>query len=261
MFKAIHTFFWKIKMILMELFRRKKYKNNLKSVLLYKDRYHGKRCFVIGTGPSLKSDDLTLLNDEYTFASNSIFRYFDQTNWRPTFYSVCDRTYFRANFDKCLSVNPKKARLFPLDFIDDFDIFDNSLYYSRVAITWKRRSFKTNPLRGMAEGSTVTYFLLQLAAYMGFSEVYLLGIDFNYSTSINNQGKIIEQKEVRDYAFDDKASNYTMPNLDAGFISYSAAQKYCEKHSEFRIYNATRGGKLEVFPRVNFDDIIRKKRR
>ncbi len=256
MFKAIKIFFWKIKMIVLELFRRRKYENLLKSIIIYNRRYVGKRCFVIGTGPSLTAQDLESLKKEYTFASNSIFRYFEQTDWRPTFYSVCDRTYFRANLEKCSSVQPIEARLFPLDFIDDFGIFENSLYYSRVAISRKRRLFKTNPLNGLAEGSTITYFLLQLAAYMGFSEVYLLGIDFNYSTSINNQGKIIENKDVKDYAFDDKASNYTLPNLDASYISYCAAQKYCEMHPEFKIYNATRGGKLEVFPRVNFDDII-----
>ena len=34
-----------------------------------------------------------------------------------------------------------------------------------------------------------------------------------------------------------------------------AARKYCDEHN-VAIYNATRGGKLEVFERVNFDDIV-----
>ena len=39
----------------------------------YRDRYKGKRCFVIGNGPSLNKHDLKLLEDEYTFAVNGFF--------------------------------------------------------------------------------------------------------------------------------------------------------------------------------------------
>ncbi len=51
-----------------------------------------------------------------------------------------------------------------------------------------------------------------------------------------------------------------MPNLEASYYAYCSAEEYCKQHNyEMRIYNATRGGKLEVFQRVNFDDIIAKK--
>ncbi len=39
----------------------------------YQNLYNGKRCFVIGNGPSLKNTDLSLLKDEYAFGMNRIY--------------------------------------------------------------------------------------------------------------------------------------------------------------------------------------------
>ena len=55
-----------------------------------KDKYKGQRCFVIGNGPSLTAEDLNLLKGEVTFASNRIYKMFEQTDWRPTYYAVFD---------------------------------------------------------------------------------------------------------------------------------------------------------------------------
>lgn len=256
MFDQIHENLWKIKMYVLEQQRKRRYSGVLQKINKYKDIHNGKRCFVIGTGPSLTAEDLTKLSGEHTFASNGIFRYFDKTDWRPEYYAVCDKTYFRANRDMCLSVAAKGGRFFPLDFIPNFGLFDSDYYFSRVAVRWKNTSFSKNPTSGLSEGSTITYFLMQLAAFMGFSEIYLLGIDFNYSVVMDKNGNVIKNEEVKDYAYDDKAANYTIPSLDLSYISYQAAFDYCKEHPELKIYNATRGGKLEIFRRVNFDEII-----
>ena len=52
----------------------------------YKNIHQGQRCFIIGTGPSLTTDDLELLKDEITFGSNRIFEIYSRTDWRPTYY-------------------------------------------------------------------------------------------------------------------------------------------------------------------------------
>ena len=237
-----------------------KYNNELKKLAEFKDKYKGERCFVIGTGPSLTAEDISLLNDEYTFASNSIFRYFDKTEWRPDFYSVCDRTYYLANKEGIDAVTVKNQKFFPLDFALSFGFSEKHRYFLRTYYSSAHPVFQPNPMRAFQEGGTVTYHLLQLAVMMGFSEIYLLGIDFNYSLHKDNKGNLIRDDKVKDYAFNDKAANYTIPNLEASYYAYCSAEEYCKKHNyEMRIYNATRGGKLEVFQRVSFDDIIVKK--
>lgn len=61
-----------------------------KLLALYKGKFTGKRCFLIGNGPSLRAEDLTRLHEagEITFAFNRIYNIFDQTPWRPSFYDA-----------------------------------------------------------------------------------------------------------------------------------------------------------------------------
>ncbi len=253
----IHKYLWRFKMNLYQLYLSIKYKKELVLLSEYKDKYKGERCFVIGNGPSLKADDLKKLDNEYTFASNSIFRYYEFTDWRPDFYSVSDKYYFNANKDKVDTVKVKKQKFFPLDFGIKYGFMQNCRYYLRTSYGVTHPKFKVNPMRAFQEDSTITYYLLQLAVMMGFKEIYLLGIDFNYSVSVDNKGNITRNDNVKDYAFDDKATNYSMPNLEASLAAYRSAEEYCKKRNfDVRIYNATRGGKLEVFKRVDFDSLF-----
>ena len=256
----IHRHLSEIKRTLYQWYYNVRYRDELVKLSEYKDKFKGKRCFVIGTGPSLTAEDLNLLANEFTFASNSIFRYFEKTDWRPDYYSVCDRTYYLANKGGIDSVTVKKQKFFPLDFALNFGFNKEYRYYLRTYYASVHPEFQPNPLHAFQEGGTVTYHLLQLAVMMGFSEIYLLGIDFNYSLHRDNKGNIIRDDKVKDYAFDDKAANYTIPNLEASYLAYCSAEEYCKKHNyEMRIYNATRGGKLEVFKRVNLDEILANK--
>ena len=68
---------------------------NKKVLAELKDKYKGKRCFIVCNGPSLKASDLDVLhkNNELTFASNKIDKILNQTDWRPTFYVVTDQGY------------------------------------------------------------------------------------------------------------------------------------------------------------------------
>jgi len=93
------------------------------------------------------------------------------------------------------------------------------------------------------DGYSITYSLLQLAVYMGFKEIYLLGADCSYA----KQGPhhFIETGVVD-------------PNsLIAGermIRAYKVVKNYVDKNG-IKIYNATRGGYLELFERVSMDDI------
>lgn len=255
--KKIHILLSRIKRLLNQLYCNVRYRRELVKLAEFKDKYKGQRCFVIGTGPSLIAEDLNALDGEYTFASNSIFRYFDKTDWRPDFYVVCDRTYYWANKKDIDAVTVKKQKFFPLDFALKFGFNKGFRYFLRTYYTSRHPVFKTNPKRAFREGGTVTYHMLQLAVMMGFKEIYLLGIDFNYSLHMDNKGNIISDNSVKDYAFNDKAANYTIPNLEASYYAYCSAEEYCRKRNyEVRIYNATRGGRLEVFKRVVFDEIL-----
>lgn len=75
-----------------------------KRVLELKDAHKGKRCFIIGNGPSLRADDLDKLENEYTFGANRIFNIYEQTNWRPSYYIAVDPDFILSNIDNIKNV-------------------------------------------------------------------------------------------------------------------------------------------------------------
>ena len=99
-------------------------------------------------------------------------------------------------------------------------------------------------------GRTVTYVCLQLAMYLGFEEIYLLGVDFNYSSNLKGQ-----ENHFKGYDKDGKNVRLNPVRPEMSLAAYKKAKEYAESQN-VRIYNATRGGKLEVFERVNFDDLF-----
>jgi hypothetical protein len=239
----------------------RKYRENNKKILKLKNKYSGRRCFIIGNGPSLKSEDLDRLhlNNEITFAANKISQIFDKTKWRPTFYAVFDEGYQRRLID-VMSETQAGAKFFNIkSYIWTKKVKGESIFLNGIqGKKWLRCPvFSDDIARGIYDIATVTYDLFQIAVYMGFKELYLIGIDNNYSKNISKDGTVVENKLVNSY-FDGALDNER--NIVAGSpweaeIAYMAAREYAEKYN-IKIINATRGGKLEIFPRIDFDSLF-----
>ena len=218
-----------------------------------KGAFKGCRCFIIGNGPSLSANDLDKLEGEICFASNKIYTILDQTIWHPTFYCVQDIQFLKHNISEILSEITADKFIAVYDNIHNLSVTD-AKYIRCITLNDTKCIFSDDITRGYFDGCTVTYMCLQIAAYMGFSDIYLLGIDHNYSISVNIDGSVVKHDGVVDH-FDrtDKLEN--IPQLEKSTLAYQAAKEYADSHG-IKIYNATRGGKLEVFERVDFDSLF-----
>lgn len=80
---------------------------NDKRIMSLKNKFEGKRCFIIGTGPSLKIEDLERVyrNGDVSFASNRIFKLFHKTQWRPQLYCVSDLELFSFYYSTICEMN------------------------------------------------------------------------------------------------------------------------------------------------------------
>ena len=105
--------------------------------------------------------------------------------------------------------------------------------------------FSEDVSRVCYDAGTVAYDCIQFAVYMDACEIYLLGVDFSY-------GKI---GQVGNHFYKDECKRQNPSSLDLCLRTYQAAKKYADAHG-IKIYNATCGGKLEVFPRVDFDSLF-----
>ena len=232
-----------------------------------KDKYKGQRCFVIGNGPSLTAKDLDKLKGEITFASNRIYKIFNQTEWRPTYFTIFDEDLGKSR-DVIEGINSFNCEM---KFVREegqyiFGKINAPICYIRSRSSRKyldNPKFSENMVDVTYSIATVTYISLQLARHMGFSEIYLLGMDRLYAYSMLRNGKIVKNNNCKDY-FSDKdnqsvSNRESMPKTAPATwevdMAYSFAEKYSREHG-FRIYNATRGGTLEVFERVDFDSLF-----
>ena len=218
----------------------------------FKDKYKGKRCFIVATGPSLQISDLDLLYEaqELCFSVNSIVTAFSKTKWRPTFYGIQDYNAYKKYL--------KEIRMFPgIRFVGSeikkyFDDKGN-IYFPHCLLNHNYpKQERISPIlkfSGIAsaiiyDGYSITYSMIQLAVFLGFKEIYLLGVDCNYSGP-----KVYFNENTN------KDDNIIHNSTDLMILAFEEAKKYCDRNC-IKIVNVTRGGNLEVFPRKTLEDVI-----
>ena len=233
-----------------------------RKIIKYKNKYKGKRCFIIGNGPSLKMEDLNLLykNNEICFGSHRIYLAFNNTKWRPNFYTIQDTKMMNEYYYEIEALKIKqKFVAYPYELHQSFPIFKSFLSVKMIFENFFPYcpNFSKDLSKGIYEGWTVSYFNIQLAVYMGFEKIYLLGIDHHYSKTKSPNGIIIEN-DTKDNFCDEyiqKNENRNLPQVDKSTLAYLKSN-VLSRYNNFRIYNSTRGGKLEIFERVNFESIL-----
>jgi hypothetical protein len=232
------------------------------------NRYLGRRCFIIGNGPSLNKCDLSLLKDEYSFAVNSFYYKTRETGFRPTFFVVEDSSVIKENVNEIReyeapfkffpsiykSLHPKQPGTYFFKL--------NRGFYEKSSPNYAIPRFSTDITDEIFCGQSVTYVNLQLAFFMGFTEVFLIGMDFNYDIPASHQRTgdvLLSDTDDPNHFHKDyfgKGKTWKDPKLDRVLMNYQQAKLVYECAGR-RIYNATVGGKLEAFERVAYDGLFR----
>lgn len=229
---------------------------NRKGIEAFKDIHKGKRCFVIANGPSLKKIDFSLLKDEYAIGLNRIYLMKEENGFEPTYLA-------------CIDI---EAQL--LQFLKDYDNLEMPCFYNwRIRYMFSKKpnqyfvkdrltpEFSTDVAKqGYGTGRSVTYLAMQLAYYMGFSEVYLIGKDHSYNTS-EKTGTSIQSTGQEDNHFIKgyykPGMKWFAPDFETEEYAYKLARLAFEKDGRI-IKDATVGGKLEVFEKVDFYSLFAK---
>lgn len=234
-------------------FFTKKNKTKYRKLREVKDIYKGKRCFILGTGPSLTIDDLNKIKNEISFGTNTILKIFDKTDWRPNYYCIIDPNTYN-NLEEEIKKRKIENLFYPNNRIRNNNVFGRcfALDHSNIWKMCMPRVFKFTKFsddieRKIYDGASVIYAAIQIAVYMGFKEIYLLGVDCNYSKNNTRHAKGMEYSN-----YNYKWTKDTALSMIEGF---KVAKRYADKNN-IKIYNATRGGMLEVFERVNLDEVV-----
>lgn len=239
---------------------------NTRRIASYHNKYKGERCFLIGNGPSLRLADLNMLKDEYCFGCNMIYKVFERTDWRPTFLCASDRVVARAASEQ-LQDSPEstlwvsKTAYDLMPYKGDNLICVSNLRKEKYYVHGNMTEYYVPSI------ATVMTFMIELAMYMGFSEIYLLGVDFSIGRNQNdhfmnsyrdNNMTELEHKKMRNmFRGEDIGVHEAQVRLEGrALYAYEKLEEYAKKHG-YHVYNATRGGYLEVFERADLDEVLK----
>ena len=225
-----------------------RFQTSMKRCLALKDTHRGERCFVIGNGPSLKKTDLSLLRGEVTFGLNRIYLLFDELGFSTTYYvSVNELVIEQCASDIAQLSCPKfiswRARDL-IDFTDDMVFLASN----------REPGFYRDITEGVWEGATVTYVAMQIAYYLGFEQVILIGVDHSFATKGPPNETIVSQGDDPNHfhpQYFGKGFRWQLPDLELSETAYRMAKDRFER-SNREIMDATIGGKLEVFRKVDY---------
>lgn len=232
------------------------------------NKFEGQRCFILGNGPSLNKCDLTLLNKECSFGVNGIFYKTEEMGYKPTFYVVEDSHVMKDNHKKINEYDidykffPTNYKSFIRNKKNTYFFNMNEGFYIEHSPNFSIPRFSTDMAKELFCGQSVTMLNFQIAFYLGFKEVYLIGMDFSYdipkSATVEGNDIISNDDDVNHFHPDyfGKGKTWHDPHLDRVLNSYKMMKVIYESNGR-KIFNATVGGKLEVFDRVDYVDLFK----
>ncbi len=217
-----------------------------------KNRHQGQRVVLVANGPSLNKMNLSFLKDEITIGLNKIYLGFNTFCFYPRYYvAVNDKVIVQsAEQIKQLScvkfISDRNAQLIP----------ETALTYHINTSISERFSYDIS--RGVGEGWTVTYAALQIAFYLGFSEVILIGMDHRYEYSgLPNEACRMDGPDLNHFSKDyfGYGKTWDNPDLANSEESYRIAREIF-KQAGRRIIDATLDGACTVFEKVLYQNLF-----
>jgi hypothetical protein len=218
----------------------------------YKGLHNGEQCYIVANGPSLQKTNLDILKDDITFGLNRIYLSFENTSFRPTYYIAMNELILDQfsgeiedlDMPKFLNWNHRRS----------FNQEDPMVTFLKSKLVLQD-TFQRDITKPMVVGGTVTFVALQIAYYMGFRKVILIGLDHYYA----DKG-IPNRTETREFDIDKshfhtqyfpKGLKWQLPDLLRSELDYRIAREAYERDGR-EIIDATIGGKCQVFKKADY---------
>lgn len=192
----------------------------------FKGVHRGKRVFILASGPSLKDHDLSRLDRRLVIGLNRSALAYPNTHYHCTMD--------QRLFDEFPDVLGKTRYLFTLE----------GRPFGIPLPLLGSQGFSWDLAKGIYSGYTIAYFALQIAVYMGFAEVFFLGLD------LKNQGM-----NTHFFGHDFRSSTHEQseyPRMTKMLI-YAAKEL---KDSGVKVYNCSPVSALDCFPKMDFDEAV-----
>lgn len=271
-----------------KILTQKEFRNDMYFNKKFKNSNKNNRCFIVGNGPSLKKLDLSRLKDEVVFTVNEIIsdqRIYEQL--KSDFHIIIDPNYYHLNensiedkatielFRKinykdkkpvCIIGSEGKVAFKRYGLDKELDLH---YIYQHKYITENFRS-RISMAKNLPASQNVIQAAIYSAIYMGFKDIYLIGVDMTsvfltYEASEDGEFSIRNNTHVYNYSNNHLESiknictkidnEYTLYDYAKTFTLFKRIRKYAEKNN-ININNATKGGGLDVFQRIKYESLF-----
>ena len=259
-------------------------RNALKKNNILFNSKKGGICFILGNGPSINNQNLTLLADKETFVMNNFWRHPQYKTICPKYFLAGELSSYAQNklpevggvnlpkSDEVISQVPETKLFFnsvAKNFIEQNNLFlKNPVFYVlEQGFMDEKLHFNIDITKPIPFPKNSAVLALILAIYMGFETVYLLGCEhdflaypakksyagfrFFYDSPRNSSSN-----EPEIFLFQDACYENMTESCLKLFRNYRLlAEKVAKLYPNVKIYNATPNSFLDVFPMINFEDI------
>lgn len=224
-----------------------------------KDKHAGERCFILGTGPSLRDVDLSFIKNEIVFGVNFFYKSDIINEIKPQYYCLYDDIFHGKNIDDTRDVFDKLpettffVRTKTFKSFKQHGFLNGNIYFQSCNVFQHGDYIKVDMTKNMTAPYNVVLGCIQTAIYMGFKEIYLLGCDYNSFASLKVEHFYDNKSHdvpSRQRSLGTEMKEYTMVTYH-----HYALEKYA-KQNNIRIYNITNNSLLDAYERKNYIDLF-----
>ena len=230
-----------------------------RNLLAYKERHLGKKCVLIGNGPSVRLADLNQINQQdcITFVFNRFHKIYSELDFQPDYTVAIDPAFINDFADELQ--HQHRGEL----FIGHHKIFNLDVKFNWFRVKSNQNfEFSNNPIKYIEPGGSVVIAAMQLAYYMGINEFYLYGLDHNFTFSPNekqgndNRDNLMVVGEGNHF-IDNYRSNKAWIPPDMALIeeAFVKSKQFLELNKR-KIVNISRKSNLSVIPALNFESFL-----
>ena len=249
MYSIVRNTIYLIEVIIFNLFFIK----SRRQLRKLKDSHRGETILLVANGPSLNKVQLDKLRHMTSIGMNKISLIYNRTTWRPD-YIVTGNPLVVSQSWKSFKNGVDATYFLSIKSIMTGKVVPNAIYFLQ-----SRRQFVSNDFsKYVGSGGTVTFSVLQLAAYLGAAKIVIIGLDHSYSKETRTLGKrVTETFKGEDINHFDpnyfKDQKWDLPNLDLNESSYRLFREESIKLG-IEVIDCTIDGKLHVFPKKPIEE-------
>jgi hypothetical protein len=229
--------------------------------------YTGRRCFVLGNGPSLARADIESLGGEITIVMNAFNQHPAIRRWQPVVHCVAEPASSYTSPDRLkflqgiISGYTSTTHVFPIEMKA---LFDRTSILPPERLAFVKQDGRnaaefdhidlTRPIPSIHDTSILA---VCVAIAMGCDPIVLLGLDYNWLSHRSVNRHFYDDDEMS-WPAEDMAGTPYLEAIRQSLPSWEAhaALRRIATNSGQTILNATEGSFLDVYSPTSLGDVL-----